>query len=502
MGASSSESLPASAAGQKRPNIVFMMVDNFGYGDLGSYGGGALRGVPTPQLDKLASHGLRLTNYNVEPECTPSRSALLTGRMPIRSGTSAVFKPLSHLLGPDGIAPWEYSMAELLSDAGYDTAIFGKWHLGSQPGRLPINQGFDEWYGIPRSNAECTYMMQPGYDPLVSPPEYIMEGRKGGNCSKVKVYDPTARSMMDQTIADLAVTYINKHANSEKPFYLYVPFTLPHSPPLAAPQFVKPGRSQFQNALAEIDHNAGRIVETIDSAGIGNNTIVVFTSDNGPETLQGIGIDYGGQSDSGPFRGEFPSGWEGAFRVPCILRWPGHTKAGRVSNEIVSILDFYQTFAEVADAAARVPKDRAMDSISQKDFFFGDQEKSSRESIMFFHAGELLAVKWRNFKAHFSMRDMPRGPVVAAGQGLHNGVKHAPNMPWLFDIENDPKELWNIAPTTAWITEPVGKVLVEYEMSVAKFPNLEPTSDTPEAPPVMKCSLTGLPPSCGYNVPS
>lgn len=170
--------------------------------------------------------------------------------------------------------------------------------------------------------------------------------------------------------------------------------------------------------------------------------------------------------------------------------------------EIVSILDFYKTFAEVAGAANRIPTDRAMDSIAQNNFFFGDQERSNREFNMFFHAGELLATKWRNFKVHFSMRDVPRGPVVAAGQAVYNGVKSAPNMPWMFDLENDPKELWNIGPTTAWVSGAIGKILAEYEASVVRFPNLEPTSEKPSAPPAMQCSRTGLPPSCGYNVPS
>ena len=187
-------------------------------------------------------------------------------------------------------------------------------------------------------------------------------------------------------------------------------------------------RSQYQNVLDEIDHNAGRIIEIVDTAGIADNTIVIFTSDNGPQTLQGKGIDYGGQSDSGPFRSEFPSAWEGAIRVPFIVRWPNHTKPRRVSNEIVSMLDMYRTFAKVAGVTDRVPTDRPIDSIDQAGFLFGDQEKSNRESVMFFHGAEMLAVKWRNFKVHFSMRDSPRGEVVAAGQGVITAGKPNPTI--------------------------------------------------------------------------
>jgi arylsulfatase len=195
-----------------------------------------------------------------------------------------------------------------------------------------------------------------------------MEGRKGEPSREVKPYDYASRPFIEREITDRAVKFIEDHGKGPKPFFLYVPFTLLHAPPLAHPDFVKPGRSQYQNVLAEIDYNAGRIIEVVDEADIADNTIVIFTSDNGPQTLQGKGIDYGGQSDSGPFRGEFPSAWEGAIRVPFIVRWPSHTNPGRVSNDIVSILDMYRTFATIAGAGDRVPTDRPIDSIDQAGF--------------------------------------------------------------------------------------------------------------------------------------
>jgi arylsulfatase A-like enzyme len=207
---------------------------------------------------------------------------------------------------------------------------------------------------------------------------------------------------------------------------------------------------------------------------------VVFTSDNGPQTFQGIGVDFGGQSDSGPFRGEFPGGWEGAVRVPCVIRWPGRAKPGRVSNQIVSLLDFYRTFAKVAGAEDRVPTDRAIDSVDQSGFLFGDQPASDREHIMIFHNGRLLAIKWRNFKMHFEVRDMPRGPVVATGQVTTTAYSEVLPDPWTFDIENDPKEMWNIGTTNIWVRRPVGKIRRAYEDSVAKFPNLRPGAEAPE----------------------
>ncbi len=466
----------ASAPAQHKvehPNIVFMLVDNMGYGDLGSYGGGALRGMPTPRLDKLAQEGLRFTNFNVEAECTPTRSALLTGRLPIRSGTSAVDVSGAK----DGLTPWEYTLAEMLSDEGYATAAYGKWHLGSSEGRFPTNQGFDEWWGIPRSSADTLWPLQPGYDKAVAPSQSIMEGRKGEPSKPVKPYDYAERPLIDGEITDHAVAYIAKNAQSTKPFFLYVPFTLPHTPPLAGPEFVKPGRSQFQNALAEIDANAGRVLDAIDKAGIAANTIVVFTSDNGPETIPGIGVDYGAQSDTGPFRGEFPSGWEGAIRVPCIVRWPGHTQPGRVSNEIVSMLDFYRTFASVT--GGRVPDDRPIDSIDQSSFMFGDQEKSNRESVLFFYGDDMLAMKWRNFKIHLKMREPARGAVVATGQAVVHSVVTEPGYLWIFDIENDPKELWDVNAANGWLTATAARIVGEYAKSIAKYPNIKPGAEGP-----------------------
>ncbi len=391
-------SLSGESFAKNQPNIVFMLVDNFGYGDLGSYGGGVIRGVPTPRLDRLAQEGMRLTNFNVEAECTPSRSAFLTGRMPIRSGTSAV----DLMGGLEGMTPWEYTLAELLADEGYVSAAYGKWHLGDIQGRFPNDQGFDEWHGFPHSSNAPLRELQPGYDPELVGPEGLYEGKKGQPSRRIGDYDLAMRPRFDRAVTDKAIDFIDRYADSDQPFFLYLPYSLPHSPPMPHPDFDRAGYSDYQNALAEIDHNAGRVIDAVDAAGIAENTIVVFASDNGPETMAGIGIQYGGQSDSGPFRGEFPSGWEGAIRVPAIIRWPGRTQPGRVSNEIVSILDFYRSFAKVAGGRDRVPDDRPVDSIDQSEFLFGNQQNSNREHVMIFHGMDLLALKWRNYKIYGS----------------------------------------------------------------------------------------------------
>lgn len=472
-------SQPAAAASPSRPNIVFVLVDNLGYGDIGANGGGALRGAPTPNIDRLAASGTRLTNFNVEPECTPSRSALLTGRMPIRSGTSSV----DVTGGRDGMSSWEYTLAELLSDSGYSTALFGKWHLGSEPGRLPTMQGFDIWYGIQRTSDEAVWQLQPGYDPALVPEAQIMEAKKGSPARNVKPYDFAARRMIDTEITQRSVDYIKAQANTGRPFFLFVSYTLPHSPAATAPEYTTHSKTQYQNALAEIDAHTGEIVKALSDAGIDDNTIVVWASDNGPETMKSNGADFAAEGDSGPFRGEFPSALEGAIRTPAIVRWPGHAKSGRVTNEIISILDFYRTFADVAHASAKVPTDRAIDSVNQANFLFGDAPRSPRESVIFFHSGKPLAIKWHNFKVHYRMNQSATGPVVSPGQGMVTGVQTELVYPWIFDVENDPKELWNINISSSWVFPLVSKVFREYLASVKRYPNLAPGQDGPPEKP-------------------
>src|SRR4051812_18120457 len=220
----------AHAQATRKPNILFMLVDNLGYGELGVYGGGATRGAPTPRIDTLASEGLRLTNMNMEAQCTPSRSAILTGRYAIRSGTHSV--PFGGVA--DGLTQWEVTMAESLSAAGYATALFGKWHLGSQNGRLPNDQGFDEWYGIPRTTDEALWPSSAGYSPSVMAPEQIMEGRRGEKSRDLKVYDVEQRRLIDAEITRRTVGFMERQTQARKSFFAYATLTQPHLGALTA----------------------------------------------------------------------------------------------------------------------------------------------------------------------------------------------------------------------------------------------------------------------------
>src|SRR5271157_1380460 len=188
---------------QDKPNIVLLFADNFGYGELGSYGGGITRGAPTPRLDALAREGTRLTNFNVEPSCTPSRSALMVGRHPIRDGTYSV--PVDGK--PYGLVQWEITIPKLLSGAGYATAHYGKWHLGDSEGRYPNDQGFDEWYGIPNSSDEAMWAEQKDFDPSVAHLENLMEGRKGEKSRKLRVYNAIERREIDSELASRTIDF-------------------------------------------------------------------------------------------------------------------------------------------------------------------------------------------------------------------------------------------------------------------------------------------------------
>ena len=459
---SAADTVGTAEAQAAKPNIVFILMDNLGYGELGVYGGGITRGAATLRIDKLASEGTRLTNFNVEAQCTPSRSAIMTGRFSIRSGTHSV--PLGE--GLEGLTLWEVTIAELLSGAGYATAAFGKWHLGSTDGRLPNDQGFDEWYGIPRTTDEAFWPSETAAKAAGVPFEPIMEGLKGEKSRTLGIYDLEQRRLIDAEITRRTVDFMKRSVGSGKPFYAYVPFTQVHFPTLPNPAFAsKTGFGDFPDALAEMDAHVGEILDAVDALGIRDNTLVVFTSDNGPEAT------WPWQGSSGPWRGFYFTHMEGSLRVPFIIRWPNRIPAGRVSNEIVHEVDTFTTLAAIAGAA--IPTDRAIDGVDQSAFLLGRSETSNREGFPVYVADRLEAVKWRNWKIVFydEQRDWWT-PPTKLGQ------------PKAFDLITDPKEEY---PATGlrntWVAAPAMNIVVEFEKSLKKYPPIAPGTPDPYRPP-------------------
>ncbi len=340
-----------------KPNIVFILMDNLGYGELGCYGGGILRGAPTPNIDHLATEGTRFTNFNAEAQSTPSRSALLTGRFSIRSGTHSV--PVGR--GMDGLTRWEITLAELLSDRGYATGCFGKWHLGSDDGRLPNDQGFDEWYGIPRTTDESFWASSTQAKAEGVHLTRVMEGKKGEKSRELDIYDFEKRRKIDEEITQRSIDFMKRSVQSNKPFYAYIPYTLVHFPTLPNRKYEgTTGYGDFPDALAEMDAHVGELLKAIDDLNVRDNTIFIFTSDNGPEAT------WPWQGSSGPWRGYYFTHMEGSLRVPFIVRWPGKVPVNRVSNEIVHEVDTYTTLASIA--GAKIPTDRAIDGIDMTNF--------------------------------------------------------------------------------------------------------------------------------------
>jgi arylsulfatase len=452
----------AAAQESEKPNIVFVLMDNLGYGEVGVYGGGITRGAATPRIDQLAAEGMRLTNFNVEAQCTPSRSAIMTGRFSIRSGTHSV--PIGG--GLEGLTQWEVTIAELLSDAGYRTGAFGKWHLGSEDGRLPNGQGFDVWYGIPRTTDEAFWPSTPGLEELGIELEHIMEGRKGEPSLPLTVYDLEQRRLIDAEITRRTIDFMKESVSDGTPFYAYVPFTLVHFPTLPNPAFAgKTGFGDFPDSLAEMDSNVGQLLDAVDDLGIRDNTIFVFTSDNGPEAT------WPWQGTSGPWRGYYFTHMEGSLRTPFIVRWPGKVPAGRVSNEIVHEVDTFATFAAVA--GVQVPSDRPIDGVDQIDFLTGKSETSNRAGFPVYVADRLEAVKWRNWKVVFydEQRDWWTPPLKLGS-------------PKAFDLITDPKEEYpETALRNSWNAGPAMEIVVGFEKSLREHPPIAPGTPDPYTPP-------------------
>jgi arylsulfatase len=443
------------AAPEPPPNIVLMFPDNLGIGEVGVYGGN--RGVPTPRLDRLAAQGLRLTNFNTEYFCTPSRAAILTGRHGIRSGTNGNHRTWG------GLTQWEITLAETLATRGYASALYGKWHLGDREGRYPTDQGFGEWYGIPLSSNEAQASTT-GAMP------YIWEGRSGEPSRKVKVFDMDTRRTLDREVVARGVAFLERHARTPQPFFLFLPLTQVHFPTLAHPDFAgTTGAGDVGDAMAEMDHNVGVVLDAVARLGLEGNTIVIWTTDGGAEFRRPW------RGTSGPWRGFYTTAMEGGLRTPFMIRWPGRIPAGRVSDEIVHEVDVYTTLARAAGAA--IPTDRAVDGVDQLAFFEGARAKSAREGFPVFMGTQVRAVKWHEWKLHYAWQDEPTQPAQPIMK--------------LFNLRSDPKEETDVKDLNPWAESVLGKVVDEFNASLEKYPLVPLGAPDPYEP--KRSSTNGAP---------
>lgn len=434
---------------QKRPNVIYFHVDNLGYGELGCYGGGILRGAPTNRIDQFAKEGFQFLNFAPEAQCTPSRTALLTGRHAIRTGNHTV----AVSGGESGIVAWERTLGDIFSEAGYSTMCMGKWHIGDCDGRWPTDHGFDEWYGPPHSYDEALWETDPWYDPKRDPVSYMLEGRKGSKVTKREVLTFEVKRNADVEYKQRAFSFMETHARSDKPFLLYYNHTLMHIPVVPRDEYKgKSGNGDWADCLLQLDGDFGEFLDKIDELGIRDNTIIVFAGDNGNEEML---LNRG---TSGFFEGSYFTGMEASLRTPCIARWPGKIAAGKSSNEIVHITDWFTTLLKMAGLP--VPDDRVIDGKDQSAFLAGEQEKSNREGFIYWNGDKIYGVKWQNFKFVLVQQKYFTDPALP----LSN--------PHIVNLTVDPKERepYNAKYLHSWTAAHFGKILKEFQQSVAQEP--------------------------------
>ena len=410
------------AAPVRPRNFVVILCDDLGYGDLGSYGSP----IRTPELDRMAREGTRFTNaISVNPVCSPSRAGLLTGRYPARVGIPKV------LLPPDkgGLAKDEITLAELLKKKGYATGCIGKWHIGHQADQMPLRRGFDSYFGIPYSND-----LKPT---LVYEDEKVVE-------------QDADQESLTRRYTERAVQFIEK--NSKQPFFLYLAHTYPHIPLHASSPFS--GKSEagiYGDVVSELDWSTGRILETLRKQGLARDTMVVFTSDNGPWY----------QGSPGATRGRKGATWEGGVRVPFLAWQPGSIPASRTSKALVSLMDLFPTAA--ASAGLEPPK--PTDGIDAWPVLSGRQESLKREDLLYFLDTHMQCIRRNDWKLHLSRYN---GWLFSPETSIR--LKNLPlPKPELYNLAFDPEESYDISERHP---ELVRDLMAKAEAMIAGFPQV------------------------------
>jgi len=401
---------PDAGKPSSKPNVIIVLTDDQGYADVGSFGA---QGFTTPHLDRLAAEGMLFTNfYSAAPICTPSRAALMTGSYPVRVGLTGVLLPDSAI----GLNPEEVTIAELLKSSGYATAAIGKWHLGDAEAFLPTRHGFDEYFGLPYSNDLSPLPLLENEQVVENDPD---------QAELTKRYTERARDFITR--------------NRENPFFLYLAHSMPHVPLAASDDFVgQSERGLYGDVMMELDWSVGQILETLDELGIADDTLVVFTSDNGPWLAFG---NYAGSA--GPLREGKWTTFEGGQRVPGIVRWPRRTSGNAVSNEIVTAMDLFPTIAAITGAE---PPPWPIDGRSILPILEGSSGAAANSDPRYFFyylSVQLQAVRSGQWKLHLAhdYQTIPQPGV----DGSH-GEEQTASIPLsLFDLDTDPGETTDLA---------------------------------------------------------
>ncbi|MHC5012277.1 MAG: sulfatase-like hydrolase/transferase, partial [Planctomycetota bacterium] len=376
--------------------------------------------------------------------------------------------------GAYGLVQWEITLPEILSERGYATGMFGKWHLGRTAGRFPTDQGFDEWYGITNSTDESAWTALQGFKESGLPTPYVFEGRKGADPKKVRVYDLAYRPRIDADLTAKGLDFMRRQAAAKKPFFLFLPYTATHFPALPHPDFVgKTGKGAWADLLAQIDAYVGRLIDETERLGIANDTIIIFTADNGPESLpkgqSSLTVETAAGGTAGPWRGTLFTGFEGALRVPFAMRWPGKIKPGTVSDEVVHAMDLFPTLA--AFTGAKVPTDRVIDGVDQSGLFLGENANSGREGFVIYMGDKVFGVKWRNWKLHFNELETWAGETKAY------------EMPKVYNLLVDPGETQDVLFPNTWVPRKALPILEAHVASLKSHPPIPMGAPDPYVPP-------------------
>jgi arylsulfatase A len=372
----------------------------------------------------MAAEGMRFTDfYSAAPVCTPSRAALLTGRLPVRSGMTSSRRRVLFPNSTGGLPAEEITLAEALKAKGYATACIGKWHLGHRPQFLPMRHGFDYYFGVPYSNDMDRRPDAGGAAGSLTPKVEWWNVPLLRN--ETVVERPADQHTLTKRYTEEAVKFIRR--SKGKPFLLYVPYTMPHVPLFASPEFAgKSPRGLYGDVVEEIDWSVGRVLDTLRKERLAENTLVFFTSDNGPWLTQRLA---GGSA--GLLREGKGSTWEGGMREPAIAWWPGKVRAGSVNRSLACAMDLFNT--SLALAGVDIPADRAIDGKDMRPLLFGTGP-GERDVFFYYRDEELYAVRKGSFKAHY---------VTRSGYGHDSAVKH--DSPLLFHLGHDPAEQFNVA---------------------------------------------------------
>jgi len=432
-----------STKGEKKPNVIIIFCDDLGYGDLGAFGHPT---ISTPNLNQMAAKGQKWTSfYTAASVCTPSRAALVSGRYPIRSGMCSDER---RVLFPDstgGIPSEEITIAEALKEVGYATACIGKWHLGHLPPYLPTEHGFDYYFGIPYSNDMDYVGGENAFEKLRYRPksEYwnvpLMRNKK-------IIERPADQNTITQRYTREAVRFIKQ--NKKQPFFLYFPHSMVHTPLFASDDFDGVSRrGLFGDVMAEVDWSVGTLIKTLEEEKLTDNTLIVFSSDNGPWLSM---LQAGGSA--GLLRMGKGTTWEGGMREPTIFYWPGRIKPGTVMD-MGSTLDLFPTVCALS--GAEVPKDRVMDGDDLSPVLFNGQA-SPRETMIFYRGEQVYAARKGPFKAHY---------ITQGSYGM-GGERNEHEIPLLFNLEQDPSEKYNIADQHPEVIQEINQIVKEHKKTV------------------------------------